>query len=147
MIAVDTNLLVYAHRAESEWHVPALHHLLSLAQGRAQWAIPWPCLHEFLAIVTHPRIYEPPSPRETALASLAAWLDSPRCAPIGEGPGYFEVLQRLVSRGRVVGGLVHDARVAAICLHNGVSVLWTADRDFSRFPELKTLNPLITMKK
>ena len=147
MIAVDTNLLVYAHRAESEWHAQALHHLLSLAQGRAQWAIPWPCLHEFLAIVTHPRIYEPPSPKETALASLAAWLDSPRCSPIGEGPGYFEVLQRLVSRGRVVGGLVHDARVAAICLHNGISMLWTADRDFSRFPELKTSNPLITAKK
>src|SRR5690606_7249455 len=100
MIAVDTNLLVYAHRADSEWHEPALHHLLGLAQGRERWAIPWPCLHEFLAIVTHPRIYLPPSPQSTALASLAVWLDSPRCVPIGEGPGYFDLLGRLVTAGR-----------------------------------------------
>jgi toxin-antitoxin system PIN domain toxin len=147
VIAVDTNLLVYAHRAESEWHAPALSSLVALAEGRSQWAIPWPCLHEFLAIVTHPRIYAPPSPRETALASLAAWLGCQGCVPIGEGPGYFRALARLVSKGRVVGGLIHDARVAAICLHNGISVLWTADRDFSRFPELKTLNPLIPGKE
>jgi len=147
MIAVDTNLLVYAHRADSEWHEPALHHLLGLAQGRERWAIPWPCLHEFLAIVTHPRIYLPPSPQSTALASLAVWLDSPRCVPIGEGPGYFDLLGRLVTAGRAAGGMIHEARVAALCLHNGVSVLWTTDRDFSRFPELKTFNPLVKAKK
>jgi uncharacterized protein len=144
MIAVDTNLLVYAHRADSEWHEAGLKTLVGLAEGRARWAIPWPCLHEFLAIVTHPRIYSPPSPAADALASLAVWLESPRCVAIGEGPGYFDVFARLVSAGRVVGGLVHDARVAAICLHNGVSVLWTADRDFSRFPTLQTRNPLVS---
>jgi len=143
LIAVDTNLLVYAHRADSEWHESALQRLLSLAEGPSRWAIPWPCLHEFLAIVTHPRIYSPPSTPATALASLAAWLDSPACIPIGEGPGYFELLQRLVTAGQVVGGLIHDARVAAICLHHGVATLWTADRDFSRFPQLKTMNPLV----
>jgi len=143
MIAVDTNLLVYAHRADSEWHASALRQLVGLAEGRSQWAIPWPCVHEFLAIVTHPQIYLPPSTRESALASLTAWLDSSACVPIGEGPGYMDVLARLVSTGRVVGGMIHDARVAAICLHNGVSLLWTADRDFSRFTELKTLNPLV----
>ncbi len=143
MIAVDTNLLVYAHRADSEWHEAALKALAGLAEGRARWAIPWPCAHEFLAIVTHPRIYSPPSSAEDAIASLSVWLESPRCAALGEGPGYFGVLARLVSTGRVVGGLVHDARVAAVCIHNGISVLWTADRDFSRFSPLRTLNPLV----
>jgi toxin-antitoxin system PIN domain toxin len=143
MIAVDTNLLVYAHRADSEWHASALRQLVRLAEGRSPWAIPWPCVHEFLAIVTHPQIYLPPSTRESALASLTVWLDSSTCVPIGEGSGYMAVLARLLSTGRVVGGMIHDARVAAICLHNGVSLLWTADRDFSRFTELKTLNPLV----
>ena len=143
VIAVDTNLLVYAHRADAEWHERALRRLLSLGEGQSRWAIPWPCLHEFLAIVTHPRIYVPPSTPEQALASLAAWLDSPTCIPIGEGPGYFEVLQHLVTGGRVEGGLIHDARVAAVCLHHGVTTLWTADRDFGRFPQLKTMNPLL----
>jgi uncharacterized protein len=143
MIAVDTNLLVYAHRADSEWHEPALQALTGLAEGRARWAIPWPCLHEFLAIVTHPRIYDPPSSIADAVGSMAVWLDSPRCGAIGEGPGYLEVLSRLVANGKAVGGIVHDARVAAICIHNGVSVLWTADRDFGRFPTLQTRNPLV----
>ena len=143
MIAVDTNLLVYAHRADSEWHVQALRSLVGLAEGRAPWAVPWPCAHEFLAIVTHPRIYAPASTPREALASLAVWLESPSCIPIGEGPGYLDVLARLVATGRAVGGLVHDARVAAVCIHNGISVLWTADRDFGRFSELKTLNPLV----
>ena len=142
-MAVDTNLLVYAHRVDSEWHASALGKLVSLAEGRSQWAIPWPCAHEFLAIVTHPQIYLPPSTRESALASLTVWLDSPACVAIGEGPGYMAVLARLISSARVVGGMIHDARVAAVCLHNGVSILWTADRDFSRFAELKTLNPLV----
>jgi predicted nucleic acid-binding protein len=56
MIAVDTNILVYAHREDSQWHDPAYARMAELAQDRAPWAIPWPCLHEFLAIATRPRI-------------------------------------------------------------------------------------------
>ena len=62
MIAVDTNLLVYAHREDSPWHDAAYARIAELAESRAPWAIPWPCLHEFLAIVTHPRIYAPRGP-------------------------------------------------------------------------------------
>ena len=61
MIAVDTNLLVYAHREDSPWHDAAYGSIVELAEGRGPWAIPWPCLHEFLAIVTHPKIYAPPT--------------------------------------------------------------------------------------
>ncbi len=144
MTAVDTNILVYAHRTDSgEFHEPALRRLTDLAEEQERWAIPWPCIHEFLAIVTHPRIYDPPSSRAKALESVSVWLSSPGSRAIGEGPGYFDSLRRLVDEGRVAGGMVHDARVAAICLHHGVTVLWTADRDFSRFPALRTQNPLL----
>ncbi len=142
MIAVDTNLLVYAHRADSEWHTRALRRLVGLAESRAPWAIPWPCVHEFLAIVTHPRIYSPPSRVEAALASVAVWLTSAARVPIGEGPDYFAVLSRITAAAKAVGGMMHDARVAAICLHHGISSLWTADRDFRWFPDLETFNPL-----
>lgn len=77
MIAVDTNVLAYAHRADSEWHSAAAGALTGLAEGKARWAIPWPCLHEFIAIVTHPRIYAPPTPLPTALDQIDAWLESP----------------------------------------------------------------------
>lgn len=143
MIAVDTNILVYAHRADSEWHTTALPKLSTISEGQQRWAIPWPCVHEFLAIVTHPRIYQPPTPPTTAIESISAWLESPCCTMIGESAGYLKRLSTIIKRGQVVGGMVHDARIAAICIHNGVSVLWTADRDFSRYPLLKTKNPLI----
>ena len=77
MIATDTNILVYAHRADSEWHQQARSNLAILAEGRVSWGLPWPCLHEFLAIVTHPRIYDPPSAVEEAVGQVEAWLESP----------------------------------------------------------------------
>jgi predicted nucleic acid-binding protein len=48
----------------------------------------------------------------------------------------------LLAAGQIVGGRTHDARIAAICIQHGVRELWSADRDFSRFPELTTANPL-----
>lgn len=143
MIAVDTNLLVYAHRRDSEWHDAASRVVRELAEGRAAWAIPWPCVHEFLAIVTHPRIYSPPSTTGKALTQIDLWLDSPAVVLLAEAGAHWAELRGLVESGRIVGPQVHDARVAAICLRHGVRELWTADRDFSRYPSLRTRNPLL----
>jgi uncharacterized protein len=144
MIAVDTNVLVYAHREDSAWHDAAYACLVELAQGRDPWAIPWPCLHEFLAIVTHPRIYAPPTPLESALEQAQAWLESPSLVLLSEAEDYWQQLQGLLRSARVCGPQVHDARVAALCLEHGITELWTADRDFSRFPALRVRNPLVT---
>jgi toxin-antitoxin system PIN domain toxin len=144
VIAVDTNLLVYAHREDSLWHGQAASALAALAEAPAAWAIPWPCLHEFLAIVTHPRIYDPPTPLTLAIEQVDAWMESPSLVLLAEDPGYWARLRDLGITGRIGGGLVHDARVAALCLHHGVAELMTADRDFSRFSGLKVRNPLVT---
>lgn len=141
MIAVDTNILVYAHREDAPFHTQALQRLAQL--GGQRWAIPWPCVHEFLAIVTHPRVFNPPSPVETAFKAVAGWRESSTLVVIGELEGYWELLEALLRAGLVAGPRVHDARIAAICLQHGVKELWTADRDFSRFPQLKTHNPLV----
>jgi toxin-antitoxin system PIN domain toxin len=142
VIAVDTNILVYGHREDAEWHKQALQALLELARSGAPWGIPWPCVHEFLAIVTHPRIYSPPTPASTALDAIQQWLEVRSCRALAEGPGYFQRLRQLAEAGRISGPTIHDARIAAICLHHNVSMLWTADRDFTRFPELSYRNPL-----
>ena len=142
MIAADTNILVYAHRADSEWHEQARSRIESLAQGRVSWGVPWPCIHEFLAIVSHPRIYDPPSTVSQALDQVDAWLESPVVEVFGEPHQHWTVLKELLRNGRVKGALVHDARVAAMCIAHGVTEFWTADRDFSRFPALVTRNPL-----
>ena len=142
MIAVDTNILVYAHRQDTEWHARAIAALTPLAQGDQTWAIPWPCVHEFLAIVTHPRIFRPPTPSPLAVQAIRVWLESPSCRVLGEGPGYFETLARVLTDAQARGGQIHDARIAALCEHHRVGELWTLDRDFSRFTDLCVVNPL-----
>jgi toxin-antitoxin system PIN domain toxin len=143
LIAIDTNLLVYAHRADAREHARALEVLSPIFEGTPSWALPWPCVHEFIAICTHPRIYLPPSTLNEAFAFLKVLFASPSLHLISEGPLYFERLIEVAGRGRSVGPRIHDARIAALCLQHGVSELWTADRDFSLFPQLKTRNPLL----
>jgi uncharacterized protein len=143
MIAVDTNILVYAHREDSPFHDTALRRVAELAEGSAMWAIPWPCIHEFLAIVTHPRIYAPPTPLDRALDQVDAWLESPTLAVLAEAGAHWLTLRGLLAEGRVVGPQIHDARVAALCRQHGVRELWSADRDFSRFAGLGVANPLL----
>jgi toxin-antitoxin system PIN domain toxin len=143
LIGLDTNLLVYAHRLDSAWHGVASKCLKELCTGYEPWGIPWPCLHEFYAVVTHPRIYDPPSAADEALAQIDAWIESPSLVVLSEGSEYWPTLRSLIRNARVTGPRVHDARVAAICLAQGVRELWTADRDFSRFSTLRTRNPLV----
>ncbi len=143
MIALDTNLLVYAHRRDHGQHAAATAVVRSLAEGVVPWAIPWPCLHEFLAITTHPRIFDPPTTIAAALGQVDAWLESPTIVLLAERSEHWPHLRALVDAGDVRGPRIHDARVAAICLAHGVTELWTADRDFGRFPRLRTKNPLV----
>lgn len=143
MIAVDSNLLVYAHREDAPWHDTAYVRIAELAEGQAPWAIPWPCVHEFLAIVTHPKIYAPPTPLGKALEQFEAWLESPGLVLLPETEDYWLQLRPILVTGRVSGPQIHDARVATLCKEHGVTELWTADRDFGRFPGIQTRNPLV----
>lgn len=143
MIAIDTNLLVYAHRGEMPFHTTAARCLRDLAQGRSTWAIPWPCLHEFLGVVTNPRIFKTPSTAVEAVRQVDTWHESPSLSVLHESTQHWLTLRRLLTAGRIRGAMVHDARIAAICLDHDVSEFWTADRDFSRFPTLTARNPLV----
>lgn len=141
MIAVDTNILIYAHRRDSPWHEAAEDCVRQLAEGESTWAIPWPCVHEFLAIVTHERIFSPPTPLPKALEQVSAWQESPTLVLLSEGEGYWPVVEETLEAAKVTGPRVHDGRIAALCIHHGVKELLSADRDFSRFGDLRTRNP------
>ena len=143
MIAVDTNILVYAHREDSAGHAAAFAAVGGLAEGRAAWAIPWPCVHEFLAIVTHPRIFRTPTPLDLAMGQIEAWCESPTLVLLSENDQYPDSLRDVVLPSRVTGARIHDARVAALCVSHGIRELWTADRDFSMFRQIKLRNPLV----
>ena len=143
MIAVDTNILIYAHRKDSIWHSDAKIAVTSLAEGRTDWAILWPCIHEFLAIVTHTAVYSPPSSLDQALRQIGKWLSSPAVQLLSESTDHWSYLKQLITIGQISGPKMHDAKIAALCLGHGVAELWTADRDFSRFPDLVCRNPLL----
>ena len=142
MIAVDTNLLIFAHRGDAPDHEAALDALQPVFEGVSAWALPWPCVHEFISVATNPGIYKPASTLPEALGFLDSLFESPQLHLLSESPGYFEKLRDLATAARLKGPRIHDARIAALCLHHGVSELWSADRDFSAFPQLKVRNPL-----
>ncbi|MDE0152808.1 MAG: PIN domain-containing protein [Gammaproteobacteria bacterium] len=142
MIAVDTNVLIYAHRRETRVGEAAHALMTGLAGGDWAWAIPWPCCYEFLSVVTNRRIWkENATPPAHAWRQFQAWTASPSNRMIGETGDFEEVLGRFVQRPHVVGGVIHDARIAALCVAHGAEELLTRDRDFSLFPELRTRNP------
>jgi toxin-antitoxin system PIN domain toxin len=143
VIAVDTNILIYAHRPDAPFNEVAHRCLVTLAEGRATWAIPWPCIHEFLAVVTNPKAFRPPTVLEKALDQLSAWLASPSVIVLAETAHSWPALSTVFRTSRVVGPRIHDARIAALCQVHGVRELWTADRDFSRFPGVAVFNPLL----
>jgi uncharacterized protein len=142
LIAVDTNILVYVHREDSPFHQRAMRALVDLDQG-PPWAVPWPCVHEFYGVITHPRMYNPPTSVDVALRAVTGLIEADGMVIIGEANRHWQTLRSLLERGQIVGPMVHDARIAAICLEHGVRELWSADRDFSRFPALKVVNPLV----
>jgi uncharacterized protein len=143
MIAFDTNVLLHAHWEDSPWHERAYQCLSSQAESGLPWAIPWPCLHQFLAVSTHPRIHKPPTPLSRALEQVSSWLEAPTLRLLAATTGYWRCLRRILEQSQVTGPRIHDAHVAALCLDHGVSELWSADRDFSRFKGLKVVNPLV----
>ncbi len=143
MKAVDANILVYAHRKDSPWHEVADRKLAELIEGEAPWAIPWPCIHEFIGTATHPKIYKPPSTLQAAVEEVESWLESPSLVLIGEMPGYWAEIKTVATAAKITGPRIHDARIAAICIQHGVDILWSADRDLTRFTGLKVQNPLV----
>ena len=141
MRAVDTNVLVFAEITTSLHHDTARSLLTELAEGSVPWAIPWPCVYEFLRVVTHPRVYHPPVPLDRARADLSRILASPSLVLLSETEYHVEFLERVVAASGATGNLVHDAHIAALCLEHGVSELATGDRDFHRFGDLRIVNP------
>lgn len=111
-----------------------------MSDGR-RLAIPWPCVHEFISVVSNPRMPDPASPME-GLSAIRALLGAPRVSVLAEGDEHLELLSALLEGGLVRGPKMHDARTA-ICLAHGVDELWTVDSDLSPFSALRARNPLV----
>jgi toxin-antitoxin system PIN domain toxin len=141
VIAVDTNFLVYARRKEAIHHAEAKRLLAKLSEGLRPWAIPWPCVYEFLRVVTHPRVFKPPTQLPKALEEIDGLFDAPALVMLGEGPGHRAHLRNMVTAGRATGNVAHDAHIAALLREHAVREFWTTDKDFHRFPGIAVRNP------
>lgn len=123
-------------------HLKAKNCLNELAASNRPWAISYHNLIEFYGISTHRKLWNQPSPPEIAIDQIKAWQESPSLRILQDTEVSLQWIERLALNARIQGPLIHDVRIAACCISHGVSELWTVDRDFSRFPELKTRNPL-----
>ncbi|MBI4366722.1 MAG: PIN domain-containing protein [Deltaproteobacteria bacterium] len=141
MKAVDTNILLYAHRKESAHHRLAYQVLLEMSEGVQPWAIPWPCCGEFLRVATHPSFYDPPTSIGVALANLESLLESPTVSLIGETERHQAIFFDTIRRFHIRGNLIFDAKIYAICREHGVSEIVTADAHFLRFDHIRVTNP------
>jgi len=139
MIAVDTNVLVSAHRSESSHHDRARVWLHDLAEGTIPWALPVSCLGEFVRVATHRRVFDPPSTISQALDAVDALLESPSVRLLAPTQLHWPPLRAAIIAGETTGNLVSDAQIAAVCREHGVERIFTEDRDFSRFPFLQVV--------
>jgi toxin-antitoxin system PIN domain toxin len=137
VIAIDTNVLVYAHREETTQHQRATEALAHLAEGDEPWGLPLFILGEFLRVVTHPRLFSPPSPLDQAVAVVEALLESPTARLLLPGARFWSLLGQALDEAAATGNLVFDAQIVAVCREYGVDRLLTNDRDFRRFPSLE----------
>ena len=147
MIAIDTNILVYARRAELPHHAAARALVERLATGAAPWAIPWPCLYEYVKVISNPRLFRPPDTLEDALADVASLAASPSVVLLGDGPEHLRHLRAAARDGQPIGGQIHDAHIVALALEHGVTELLSSDRDFRRFRSLVVRDPFASVAR
>ena len=137
MIAVDTNILIYAHRGETELHEAAVSRLVALAEGAEKWALPVFCVTEFLRVVTHPRVFNPASSVDRATGFIEGIVAAPSCEVVRPGPEFLEILVDTARRTQSRANLMFDAQIAALCREHGIDIVLTNDRDFERFEPLQ----------
>ncbi len=141
MKAIDTNIIVYALDEGSPQHATASQLLKNLAEGSAPWAVPWPCLYEFLRVATHPAISPMRITMKQAWERIQSILASPPLMLLHETERHKEILESLIQGADLSGNLIFDAHIAALLMEHGVHEIITADHDFRRFPQLTVTNP------
>jgi uncharacterized protein len=135
VIAVDTNVLIYAHRSETPKHKLALAKIRQLAEGRSRWAIPIFCLGEFVRVMTHRRIFTPPFTLDEALSSISHLRQAPTLEVILPSENFLTLFEAALREGDARGNLAFDAQIVALCREAGVTTLVSDDRDFARFDD------------
>lgn len=137
----DVNVLIYAHREDAPEHDRYASWLAKLAEGAAPFALSSVTLGGFLRIVTNPRIFQPATPMDLALAFCRQLMARPTAAFLQPGARHWAIMVDLIERAGVRGAMVSDAYLSALAIEHGCELV-TTDSDFARFPSLRWRHPL-----
>lgn len=141
MVLLDVNILVYAHRQDSQHHHEYLTWLKDLINSDQAYGLSDLVLGGFIRVVTHQKVFTPPSTMNAALAFVHELRQQPNCTIIAPGPRHWDIFCRLCTTAGIRGNLVQDAFLAALAIESGSEWI-TADRDYHRFPGLRLRHPL-----
>jgi toxin-antitoxin system PIN domain toxin len=141
MVLFDVNVLVYAHRADAPNHTAYRQWLEGIVNGPTAYGVSELVISGFMRVVTHPRVFDPPSTFSEALTFAKQVRDQPHAVLQHPGPRHWDIFISLCKNTNLKGNLVPDAYLAALAIESGCEWV-TTDRDFSRFPGLKWSHPL-----
>jgi len=141
VILLDVNVLVYAFRVDAPQHADYKSWLESVLDSDEAFGLSDLVLSGFLRVVTHPKVFAPPTPLAIALRFVRELRGQPHCTRIEPGPRHWELFTGLCEKAGAKGDLVPDAFLAAMAIESGCEWIST-DRDFARFAGLRTRHPL-----
>ena len=141
MVHPDVNLLVYAHREDSQDHLRGREWTEAMLQSDQSYGVSELVLSGVVRVVTHPRIFDPPSPLSVALDFVSMIRSQPNAALIEPGERHWDIFDRLRRETDAHGNLVADAYLAALAIESGCEWV-TTDRDFSRVPGRRWRHPV-----
>ena len=141
MIVCDANLLLYAYNPTAKEHTVAANWLETVLSGSEVVGFCWPVISAFLRISTSPRVFLEPLAMEESIAHVSEWFEQKNSTVLAPGPDHWLIFTQLIKEGKIRGPMITDAEIATYAVEHG-AVLHTADRGFSRFPSVKTLNPV-----
>ena len=141
MILTDTNLLLYAYNTLDKQHTQARNWFEAAVTGREPVGLCWPVISGFLRVSTNARAFLQPFEMAEAVQIVERWMKHPNITVVEPTDRHWVILREMLLSGQVRSAMTTDAEIAAYASEHG-AVLYTADRDFARFPRLKTIYPL-----
>lgn len=141
MFLMDVNVLVYAHREDADNHSDYREWLESIINGDAAYAYSELVLSGFLRVVTHPKVFETPSPLASALHFVHQLKAPPHAINLLPGPMHWKLFTQCLEQIDAKGNDIQDAYYAALAIEWNCEWV-TTDKGFKRFKDLKVRHPL-----
>jgi len=141
MLLLDVNVWVYAHREDTSKHNQFKSFVENLLNNNSPYGVSTLIMSGFLRVVTHPKVFDPPTPIEVALQFADKITCHSDAVIVSPGSRHWDIFVDLCRNIDAKGNLVPDAYLAALAIESGNTWI-TTDRDFSRFPGLDWKHPL-----